>query len=913
MRRRQLLIGGGGLAGLSLLGAAGATVMNESASDEEDGDRERSADAETVLELVPAGSALDMTYQFLHYTTVEDADEIEVDPIFRDGLDELDEIDRESVSEVVSATTQGHVARVTAVIGSFDQPLEETDDDGDWTVKSRDDETAIVATEDHAVVAAGEEPTDIAETVDDTVQGEADSVLSSPEHIEAMIDRLDTRAFVALIPSVEDDPHLEFDGKVTSIAVGFDEEPFETSGTTDAEYVLAPDSDADVDDDWIVTRLERVEQGELVETSIDRSDGLVHVDAVVDQPPERDREAAPDAEIRVRPASDEGTATIEHVEGASIDTAELEVWLDGELADDQLADEYDSFEPDDQLELETGPLADVGVRWIDENEDVYYYYDTALVGEDAFESRHDPETDSVQFTYTGEREADPDRIDVIHWVDDDRHTQEHRELDGVSGSLTTGETITIDDVELGDRVTLELAVPANPNRGQRSLARVRLRPPRVHIRQHTEDVIVRYSDEQERAPDEFRVLVDGDPADVQFTDVAETLSSGEELELGDLAHGTSVAVEWLEPDESVTVDEAVVRPTARFELTYDDADGTVTTEHVEGDVIDADKLELQIGEQPAADQFADEYDTVEPGDEFTIDAEPFDPVELVWVVPEDGDDSLGRVTPGEGAFDATYDGDTDEVELVYTGEQSADPAALSIDHTGRETSEQDPLFAEEYDALTAGDAVVIDDVDLSDRIRVSVIQETDDHSAQWMVFRFSPEPRNAFHVTERDDQLVAVYQNAADRAAEDFEILVDGDVGDVQPSDQYDTLTEGDELELGTVTAGTEITIEWTVPDEPREIADHVVAPDAEFDFDYRPDDEEVRVEHAGGDEIDADEIGVVIEPHREEPTGWESHDTVTEGDATTVDVDTDLPEEHPIIAVVLFRGDRPIVSEQLD
>lgn len=911
-----MIVGSGTVAAVALSGYTAA------AADDADGDGQTtlSSDLETVLELVPAESTLDTKYRRLHYVHVEEIDEDELEYETRQILDHVSAVDSavdsESVSSAVSAVAGDGSVRLSAVTGSFDQPdAGDADEDGDWRIGTLDDGDAFAAADEQLVVVSGSESTDIAETVAESAQDDADSVLVSPEVTEHVFDRLESQAYVVFLPNLEDDLHIDFDGTVQSIGVGFAQSPTVRSGTTESEYVLELASDADVDDEWLLERLERIERGEFVETTVDRdhSNDIVHVEAVVDQPPERDRAAAPDARVRAHADADEGIVTIEHTDGESIETANLEVWMDGELADEQLDDDYEAFSEGDTFELETGPIADVGLRWFDEAEDVYYYYETVLVGRDSFELDYDVDTDTVEFTYVGELEADSDRLELIHQADNEASPPTREEIQLDSESLTTGETMTVDDVSLGDRITLELSTPANPNRGQRPLVRFRVRPPRVHLSQRPDSVVARYWDDHERDADTFRVLVDDEPGDVQFADVTETLTNGDEIDLGDVEHGASVVIEWLEPDDPIVIEESVIRPSTRIDLTYDDADGTVTVDHVDGDRIETDDLELRIDDEPADSQPADEYDTFKPGDEMTIDVEPFSRVELVWTVDDETEHRLGHTTAGRESFDATYDPDSGAVELVYTGEQPADPEPLSVEHRNDGQFDGDrrqALFAQEHDTLNTGDGIVIDDVGVDDRITVMLIQEGENYVSHRSIFNFTPEPRFAFTFDEREDGIVAIYRGQIDRDAAHFEVLSDGEPTAVQPSDQHDTLTADDEVELGAFDTGTELSVQWVVPDEPREIRNHVIVPDAEFEVEYRAAAEELTIEHAGGDEIDADELGVVVEPIHTEPMEWDDDETVTEGDTTTIDLEG---SRDPGMVAIVFRERNTITYQRIN
>ncbi|ELY86100.1 hypothetical protein [Natrinema altunense] len=918
MRRRELLVGSGTAAAVALSGYAGA-VADDAADASQSG---LSSDLETLLELFPAESALDTTYRRLQYVRLGETDGSEFEYLTRQISEHAAEIDGEFDLDAVSAAASVIAGDgdfgLSAASGSFDRL---TSDDaverGDWRIGPLDSDAAFASADGRLVVVSVSErdPTDVAETVVDAATGETDSVLVDPEATAPVFERLEDSNYVVFLPNLDEARHLEFTDEVASLAVGFDQPRETDSETVESEYVFEPASDAAVDDDWITERLEGFEQGEVVETTVIQEGAFVHVDAVIDQPPERDRDAAPDARIRVRSHADDGLATIEHVDGESVETADLEVWVDGELADVQLADDRDSFSEGDVVELETGPIADVGLRWIDESEDVYYYYDRTLVGSESFESTYDAETETAEITYVGELAADPDRLEVVHRKSDEYRSDRRPDTDrsavtDVSGSLTRGDTITVDDVTHGDRVSLELTAPPNPNHGQQPLAHVAVRPPRLSLRRHEGTLIVRYHDEREHDADDFRLLFDDEPADVQFADRTDTLSSGTELEFGEVPHGTTVAVEWLEPDDPAVIEERVLRPDAHVDITYDDEDGTAVVDYKQGEEIPADDLELRINTEPAARQPADEYETFAPGDDISTAVAPFAAVKLVWTGPEDTEDVLDRTFVGRGSFDATYDPDAQTVELVYTGEQPADPSALSIDYTSGDRSRSDDRkdlehFSREYDTLTAGDSVVIDDVAADDRITVMLVQKGDNFTSSRSIYHFTPVPRRVFTFEDRADGLVAVYRGEDDRDAETFEFQVDGAPSDVQPADRYDTLTADDEIELGRFDAGTEVTVEWVAPDDPYEISDHVVLPDADFDIEYDAEEETVTVEHAGGDEIDAADLGVVVEPSSLEPRGWEDQETVSNGDTTTIDVDSD---REPNMVSIVF-GERATIG----
>ncbi|ADD03637.1 uncharacterized protein Nmag_0038 [Natrialba magadii ATCC 43099] len=911
MRRRELLAGSGTVAAIALSGYTGAATDSAPGSQVS-----LPSDIESVFELVPAESTIETSVRHIVYSRVDGQESEPGYPGVHGAVDEFDEIDADEVAE--TALVIGDEMQLAAITGSFEQPEIGDNETEGWAVGEVNGDP-LAAADGKLVIALGDDSDDTIDAAIATANGDEASVLSDSDVIKTMVEHLDSMSYVTIVPDASEVSPPGLDTEVVdAVGIGL-ESPHgirSDDSTLENGYVFhLSSSAADVDDEWVHEQLRQLEEGEVLEASIDRSDAFIHVDAVVEQPPERDRDAAPDATVRVRSNADEGVATFEHTDGESIDADMLEVWQNGDLADDQLADEYTRFAEGDTFELETGPIADVGLRWFDEDEDVYYYYGTTTVGRESFETTHDYDADTVEITYTGEREADPELLELVHRTDDGAST-DRSAVEGLR-SLTAGETITVEDVTLGDRVSLDLAVPANPNRGQRSLASYRIRPPRMFLSSHGETVTARYRDDQDRDADEFRVLADDEPAATQFTDVTETLSDGDAIELGEVDHGTHIVVEWLEPDEPAVVAERVVRPNARVDLTYDDGDGTVTIDHVEGVAIDADELKLRAGDDPMAVQPADEYDTFEPGDSVTVESEPFVQVELVWEGPEETEYSIGRTTAGRDLLDAEYDHDAREVELVYTGSQPADPSFLSVTHRQDGPTDADAnRFEQAYETLTDGDSIVLEDVAIEDRITVMVVQEGENHSSRRSLFHFTPEPNRSFHFDDREDGLVAVYREQTDRDADSFELLVDGEPAETQPADRHETLTVGDELELGSFDAGTELTVQWVVPDEPRSVRSHVVVPTVEFDIEYDADTDEVTVEHGGGDAIDADDLGVIVEPTRLDPVGWDEYETVSEGDTTTIDAideSSSHSDRDPTVVAVMYRENTHLTSERIE
>ncbi|WP_440765455.1 hypothetical protein [Natronorubrum sp. DTA7] len=868
--------------------------------------------ASGALALVPSESAADADYRTVILADVTDAEnEDEYGYEVREVLRSFDDLDVDDVSYVAVGHSMDPYGQVSVAAGSFDRPTpgEGTDEEDDWRLAEVSDR-AYATADDRAAVAHGEEAAALRNATVDVAAGDAESFFTGCDDAATAFELLGDQPLVYFAPDVE---QMGFPGissdTLDAFAAGFADDPNRIEGTVENRYALFPADGGDLDDETAETIVSELEPGVVAEIEVDREDGLIHATVVAEEPPKRDREAAPDAQIVAEVDHDEGVVNFRHRGGESIDTDDLELWHDGERSDDGPAEAFAVFEEGDVLTVATDPLATVTLRWFDEDANAFYTYASYLVGRDAFEVDHEFDAEHLEIEYVGDREADPSKLSLQSYSGVDVGS-----LDGFADEydvLTAGDAVSIESVGVGDRVSLELDVPNEPRYAPTQLVSYRVRPPRLFLRRYRgRGVIAQYHDEHERDAGAFRLLIEGEEAETQFSDLVDSLGPGDEVELGDYDIGTTLTVEWTEPDEPVEVGDLVVRPDIRLSMEYDGEDGELTVVHDEGDVVDADTLELRSGGDPTAVQPADEYDRFEPGDELTVEAEPFVQGTLSWTTADvDREYTLGRTVTAADSFEAAYDADAAEVELAYTGEQQADPARLGVQRYAPSTrptvNDPQPLFAEEHETLTTGDAVVLEDVDVDERI--NVVLSDDEGRYRHHVFNFTPKPRFAFSFQSRDGEIVAVYRDTVDRSSAEFRILADGDATAVQPADEYDELEGGDEIDLGAFETGTELVVEWTVPDDPVEVSDHVIAPDAAFEVDYDAEDEALTVTHEGGDELAAADVQLYVQPARSEPVVWDDDDTIEEGDSRTVEL-----EDDPRFVMVVFREREVLHEEQI-
>jgi hypothetical protein len=917
MKRRDLLLSSGGAAAVLLSGRVPKAQAQQTTTQE-------LVEIETALDLVPAPSELDAEYGRITETTVEatSRDELTYEAAI---LTQFEEIDIADVDSVATATTDDGLS-VGAILGSFGTPKpgEQVDEIGGWRIGDSEDDRRATASTDGMLAFASAEDSDVridaAETAQEVGVGGTDSAVDGVETLSKAFDRLGDKSHFYYITDLQF-ASASLSEQIQTFSAGFEESPSQIrgmQGTFENAYLLEAADGVDLDDDAVKEILQELEQGTLVELETEYDDGFAYVETVVEAPPRRAREAAPDASVGIKTADGEGTVTLTHRSGESIPAEMLELWVNGAMAETQPADEFETFTEGDSLTVDTGPLAVVYLRWFDEEANEYFAYVNEAIGRNSFEKSYDPSTKAVEMTYTGEMDAETDRLalTVRRRVDNDEDDNTYRyeteqltaPIEELGDTLTTGDSLTVEDAGIGDRVELRLDVPQKPASSfgpDRTLVRYRIREPRISVMNRGDKgLTLRYYDDIARDAENFRVLADDE--ETQPADEHDTLERGDEISLPDVEYGTKIVVEWTAGDETTVIEEIVITPRVYMNVSYDDEEGTVTLTHQNGEEVDASNLKLTFNDEAAETQFSDEYDTVSQGDSLSVDGEPFQEVKVVWTDGETEETITQRVT-GRDLFQASYDPSNETIELAYTGQQTADASNLEVRRYSRDAdNENDENPFSDIETLSNGDSVTLEDV--GPETSINVVVTTDDR--RWStVYRFSAQPRYAFNFENREGTLVATYREDASRDASEFRFLADGEELDTQPGEEYDTLEEGDELELGSFEAGTTIVIEWPTSGDATQVQEYTVVPDASFAVSYDSDEGVLSIEHNGGDEIDADSLGVYAPPATEGLADWDGDGTVSEGDSMTIEA-----EEKPDNVLLIYNEgeviDRTNLSE---
>lgn len=928
MNRRSLLVGTGTfvIAASSLKSSALASVVSD----------DTSAISESV-ELLPATDEIDTDIQLLHHhdLTADDIDDPQDIPELH-LFDQLP-IDLDDVSDSTMTVLADGVQTLAVATGDFEQfELGETIDTTDeWWIGTQPEGSLTGASTDGVLAFAvgqdDEERLSLVESVIDVHDGTIESVVSTHQSVDEMITITGDHpvTFVFL-----DDQHApvgrDYQDDIDSLAVGMDDVPYERTGEHTDTVVIEPAAELDTGD--METILTELQSGKLVEFETNTIDEFVVAEAVYDLPPRRHDGKAPDAVFDIVTGDTEaGAIAIEHVGGESIDAERLELWLNGERVDEQPEDRFDEITQGDRITLDADPVGHVYLRWLSPDETVFGMYLDVALGADVFEFEYDPGEEALSIEYTAKAETDADVLSLNR-----RTTSDESEWDNPMNDLdtiTAGDVIVAEPVGVNDVIELMLDIPERPEDGinpRTLLTTYRPKVPRVVVgRRAQEQPVMRVFGPEPVSAEELIVQYDGETVDQQLVDVDDTLEPGDSIELEDGDYGTVITIAWTAPPEPHVLEEHTIVPILSASVEYDDETGTATVSHEDGETVDVSDLRVRLDGEETDQQPGDELETFGPDEQFTVEADPFRSLTVEWY---DGDESspITRAVTGSDTLEGQYDVDTNTVEITYTGQVEADPDRLALERRSRqspgwETDRSNP-FADEHDPLTPNDTVTIEGVEPDERLYVGLVDRSSDRPSDReatassdtrlasdsavetdvdsvgpinFFWEFIPAPVRAFVFERTDETLLAKYRADRQRDAEEFTIFIDDEPADTQPTDEYDTLKAGDVLELDDAQLGSQVSIEWVVPDESIEIASHFITPKISFDVSVDEDAETLTLAHEEGDEIPGDRLQVIIEPsgdiHQLDEEG-----TISAGDEVTIEY-----TDHPELILILYNEQR--------
>ncbi|MGQ3719406.1 hypothetical protein [Natrialba aegyptia] len=652
-RPRRAVLGGIGATMITAL--SGSTVATTESERTPVASTTTESSFDDVLAYLPAAVADDsMVVTAVDYDRLLEADQPH-DP--RPSIGSLD-IDAESVSKS---------AFVTSYTDEFSQPLRVlvTDSELEAETETRESdagieyeftahdsrEETVVGTDGDVLVVATD-----AETVDaafDAKAGEGDRLLESASTVEdglTVFDGSDARTVQVgdeqMAPRDVEDAAVEYvvraqtvldrDTMEVSIGIQFEDESAVTDElieTLEAEFAYTATADepaVEVDGAFVSTTVERDLAAERAVREHD-SPGSLHVDREIDL----DDEYLEIELLRGDPTPIEDV-TFE-VDGEEYDR---DIWTNGHgklEAGDTIVMDMDDVEPNLSISLSHDHALGSSSSG------------TSILSHFRFESEFDVDTGELVVTYDDDFPLDGDRVHLAVYEDrpyyrpDEEAPEPRTSAQPWTGeTLSEGDRATLDGVESGDTVLVGWDGTAYDD----SISRVQARPP-GHVsfeydydserleavlefdsRRPASETDEAEASDIERSASEYELLIDGEPADTQWTDEFETVSSGATIELTDVPIGVDVEAVWAATETQI----GWTQPQPSVELEYDAG----TIEHVGGDELSAAELTAEVwtDEDRFEIELGDEIDgDFEEGETFTVDAG----------TEADSDDELGEV------------------------------------------------------------------------------------------------------------------------------------------------------------------------------------------------------------------------------------------------------------------------------
>ena len=338
-------------------------------------------------------------------------------------------------------------------------------------------------------------------------------------------------------------------------------------------------------------------------------------------------------------------------------------------------------------------------------------------------------------------------------------------------------------------------------------------------------------------------------------------------------------------------------------------------------------LELRVDREQRTPPWADREDPITPGTSFAVEFDLFQLIEIIWTDPEyDGVNQqlFSKLThiPTGDVFESAYDPDTETVTTEYTLDTETRAEWFTVRQSlPGESGERMRRDLETFvgETLTPGESLQIEDVNYGDQIEIRVEYHTSsgpsssgvtavgsDSDAAGGDSEFSVGPPEKLSFEDGDGTVTIRYRGGEPVPAEKYQCRYKSRSNAGEPtqfSDQYDRLTDGDGITVDAA-VGDQLIFERPAPDRstPTYLGSYLVVPEARFDVSYDASAEAITVTHAGGSQLDADQLGLDIQGSpvdADKPNLWDGqYDTVEPGDAVTVAVGWEPREVR-----VLFNG----------
>ncbi len=340
---------------------------------------------------------------------------------------------------------------------------------------------------------------------------------------------------------------------------------------------------------------------------------------------------------------------------------------------------------------------------------------------------YDVETDEVLFKFG---EGDPVAVEYVTIeIDDDPIADEW-----TSGIETVDEGTVVgipwDAVEPGDTMTVTFEDPDMGGTSSVGSNILSFFPVAIQSNPAENEATVEYLDGPPLPQEQVSIAVYDDrqaeQEEPRIVELPETLGAGESVVVDDVEFENVIRIIYERADgESVNIGGGSVMPPGDFEVSFepeqesarvifqepgaDDSQRQVEPEETEPVV--ATNYEIRHRGEPAATQFSDENEYVEPGDEVTIKGvTPGDDLAVDWI----GDGGYHNITSTVAApsvsFTYEYDADANTLSIEQTAEQAIDLELFTIEgFIEGEQQEREPV--EDVEKLEPGKRITVEDID----------------------------------------------------------------------------------------------------------------------------------------------------------------------------------------------------------
>lgn len=338
---------------------------------------------------------------------------------------------------------------------------------------------------------------------------------------------------------------------------------------------------------------------------------------------------------------------------------------------------------------------------------------------------YDEDNDELLFRF-----ASGDHIPVEYF--DIEIADEPYEGDWARGHDTIGEDTVIgfdaDAIEPGDTFTLRYDNPDVRASGASSTSILNYLPFELSYDPDEETAELTYVEGPPLPADQLAIELSDDREDdePETRQLSTNISRGDTVTLENVPLESRLVVVYERSDgDSVSLTHHQADPPGQFTFEYDGEQETLTVTYpedeqstpprggvgvdveTEPDVLDADRYEVRIDGEPAADQWSDVGERIEPGDELAVSGVPVGvEAAVVWL----GEDETVELRTHTVVPDATFEFDFENETLTIRHEtgQVIDADALTVEIHGKE--EQTKGW-DTTDTVQVGDELTLTDVD----------------------------------------------------------------------------------------------------------------------------------------------------------------------------------------------------------